>query len=168
MTIQQAIHFTLGAEGKFVIDDGGPTMYGVTQAVYDDYRRDEGVLPQSVRLIEMDEVEDIMRREYWTPAHCDDLGNKMGVAHFDWSYNAGAGRAIKTLQEALNVTADGIYGPHTKAAAQAAADSLVAPYLERRKAFYRDLASGNPAKYGEYLDGWLNRVDNLEKYLASL
>ncbi len=117
---------------------------------------------------EMEEVEDIMRSRYWNPAHCDDLGDKMGVAHFDLAYNAGVGRAIRTLQEALNVTADGIYGPHTKAAAQAAADSLVAPYLEQRKAFYRDLASGNPAKYGEYLDGWLNRVDNLEKYLASL
>ena len=171
MSIQEAIHFTLGAEGKFVIDDGGPTMYGVTQAVYDDYRRNEGLSLQSVRLIEMDEVEDIMRREYWTPAHCDDLGNKMGVAHFDWSYNHGDEGGFETLQIALGFTGDAVdgkYGPHTKAAAQAAGDSVLGAYLDARRQWYRDAAKRNPAKYGEYLDGWLNRVDNLEKYLASL
>ncbi len=166
MSIQDAIRFTLGAEGKFVIDDGGPTMYGVTQAVYDDFRRGEGLSLQSVRLIDMDEVYVIMGNRYWVPAHCGDLGPKMGVAHFDWAYNHGVEGSIKTLQEALNVQADGIYGPHTKEAAQTASDSILDRYLALRKDFYNHLAQDNPGEYARYLDGWLNRVDNLEKYLA--
>lgn len=168
MSIQDAIRFTLGAEGGFVIDDGGPTMYGVTQDVYDDFRRQDGLLLQSVQLIEMDEVYVIMGNEYWVPAHCGDLGQKMGVAHFDWAYNHGIEGAIKTLQEALNVEADGIYGPHTKAAAQEAGDGVLGAYLEARRIWYRNAAQEHPEKYEKYLDGWLNRVDNLASYLVNL
>ena len=168
MSIQDAIRFTLGAEGKFTVDDGGPTMYGVTQAVYDDFRRGESLALQSVKLIDMDEVYVIMGNQYWVTAHCGDLPDKLAVAHFDTAYNAGVERAIKILQEALNVTVDGAYGPHTKEAASSAGDNVQDRYLDCRAAFYHALAQDNPEKYAKYLDGWLNRVDNLRNYLKGL
>ena len=168
MSLVSAIAFTAPAEGGFTIDQGGPTMYGITQTTYDAYRKQVGAHTQPVQVIGLDEVYDIRKDEFWTPAHCGDLTEKMGVAHFDWSFNHSPAGAIKTLQEVAGCVADGVYGTHTKAAFQAAGDALLQPYLDARRAWYRHAAETNPDKYASSLHGWLNRVDNLENYLKGL
>jgi lysozyme family protein len=168
MTLATAMKFTLGAEGGFTHDNGGDTMNGVTQGVYDAYRRMNNEHLQTVRVILPEEVADIMESGYWTPAHCGDLTEKMGVAHFDWSYNHGQVGAIRMLQGVVGVMVDGQYGGVTKRAAQAMGDDAVAPYLKARRDWYNDIAAVHPETYGRYLKGWLNRVDNLEEYLKGL
>jgi len=168
MSLDSAIRFTAPAEGGFTIDQGGPTMYGVTQSTYDAYRKRIGDHLQPVQLIGKDEVYDIRKDEYWTPAHCGDLTEKMGVVHFDWAFNHGPIGAIKTLQEVAGCVADGIYGPSTKASAHAAGDAILQPYLDARREWYRNAAKTNPSKFASSLRGWLNRVDNLENYLKGL
>ena len=160
-----AIQFTLGAEGKFTIDNGGPTMYGVTQSVYDAYRNAHGLYHTTVAAISMSEVLDIMQTRYWEPAHCDVMTPQLAIAHFDWSYNHGDEGALKTLQAVLGVGVDGIWGHDTQSAAQDAGDAIVPRYLDARRAWYRDDAARDPAVTKD-LDGWLNRVDNLQAYLA--
>lgn len=166
MSLQQAMTFTLRAEGAYTQIDGG-TMCGVTQAVYDDYRDSLGLPEQSVALISMDEVQNIMRTLYWTPASCDKLPDKLGIAHFDWAYNHGVHGANVTLQETLgfkNTALDGVVGPITLHAVLAVEPSiLLQKYLDARRAWYR--ADTAQAKY---LTGWLNRVDALQTYLASI
>ena len=139
-------------------------MYGVTQAVYDDYRDSVGLPEQSVALISMDEVLNIMRSMYWTPASCDKMPTKLGIAHFDWSYNHGIHGAIISLQGVLGVAQDGIIGPETLHAVMGAEQiTLLQRYLDARRAWYRaDKAQA------EDLDGWLNRVDMLQAYLAGV
>ena len=168
MSLSQAIQFTLVSEGGYTVDDGGDTMYGVTQSTYDQYRNEHGLPKQWVKKITLDEVENIMQFEYWTPAGCGLLNTKLGIAHFDWAYNHGVHGAVMDLQSVLGITADGIIGPETTNAFKNANDSIVAPYLQRRVDTYKELATVNPAKYGEYLDGWLNRVDRLRAYLGPL
>ena len=166
MSLQQATTFTLRAEGRYTPIDGG-TMYGVTQAVYDDYRDSVGLPEQSVALITMDEVLNIMRTRYWTPAACDKMPTKIGIAHFDWVYNHGVHGANVVLQETLGFAkdaVDGVIGPITLGAiVSAEQSSLLQKYLDARRAWYRaDTAQA------ENLDGWLNRVDALQNYLAGI
>ncbi|TIX97406.1 MAG: N-acetylmuramidase, partial [Mesorhizobium sp.] len=46
-------------------DPGGPTNKGVTQRVYDAYRKGKGLPMRSVKHITMDEVYEIYDRQYW-------------------------------------------------------------------------------------------------------
>ncbi len=171
--LPQAIHFTLDAEGGFTHDNGGDTMHGVTQHIYDLFREKKKGLPlQSVRLITDDEVLEIMEDMFWTPAHCKELPDQLAIAHFDWAYNHGPEGATRTLQSALGFTAqavDGVFGPRTLQAVNVSkVPEIVSNYLNVRRAWYRTAAQKNPAKYQSDLNGWLNRVNALEKYLKSL
>lgn len=167
MSISQAMLFTLRAEGGYSPDANG-TMFGITQAVYDDYRDSVGLPEQSVALIRMSEVQAIMLQQYWGPARCNALPNKLGVAHFDTAYNEGVSEAIKTLQHALGIAADGVFGPDTQHAVNAAEQiNLLANYLNVRRETYREIVASHPEK-AEFLQGWLNRVDALEKYVGGL
>jgi len=166
--LELAVAFTLKAEGKFVIDDGGPTMYGVTQHVYDSYRTGKGLPTRTVADIEMPEVLDIMESRYWEPASCDKLSTGLSIAMFDWAYNHGAQGAIETLQGCLGLIQDGDFGPKTLAAVNNADDILLSEFLDARREWYNNAANEHPDKYAQYLHGWLNRVDNLEAYIKTV
>ncbi|CAB4132092.1 Protein of unknown function DUF847 [uncultured Caudovirales phage] len=158
--------FTLKAEGGLTRDNGGLTMNGVTQAVYDTYRKLHSLPAQTVAKISPAEVDDIMHAEYWNPAHCDSLPTKVAVAMFDWAYNHGVGGAVMTLQRALGLSTDGVFGTNTATAVHAAdANLLLSKFLDARRAWYRQAVDANPSKYQPYLAGWLNRVNNLQDYL---
>ena len=171
MTIQTALAFTLPQEGGYVDnpdDHGGPTNHGITQAVYDRYLNANGELNQSVQLISDAEIQDIYSSTYWTPAHCDELSEKVGVCHFDWAVNHGVTGAIRTLQSVVGVAEDGLFGPHTLAAVQAMDESeLITAYLNARLAWYEDFAQRDPSQ-AQFLDGWVNRVHDLTSYLGTL
>ena len=84
---------------------------------------------------------------------------------FDFGVNAGAGTAVKTLQQALNalggtLTADGGWGPVTLAAANSADPAaLVQAFIRARVAHYEAIAAANPAD-AAYLKGWLKRAQS--------
>ena len=167
MSLSQAIYFTLQAEKGYSRDDGG-TMYGVTQAVYDTYRESVGLPYQDVAAIRMSEVQAIMLHTYWLPGGCDKMPARLGIAHFDTAYNEGVEEAIKILQHALGITADGIFGPETMHGVAAAEQiNLLASYLNARRNSYHEIVAANPSKE-KFLQGWLNRVYALEKYLRSI
>ena len=99
-------------------------MRGVTQKVYDAWREAKGKPHQDVRLIGDGELKDLYRERYWGPGHCGDLPVRLGVVHFDWCVNHGVSGALMTLQQALGVAADGVWGPKTAAAAIASAATV--------------------------------------------
>ena len=71
---EAALPFVLRWEGGFVdhpTDPGGRTNSGVTQDVYDDWRRRHGLLRADVREIEETEVHAIYESGYWMPPRCD-------------------------------------------------------------------------------------------------
>ena len=174
--LQLSMQFTLKEEGKFTIDTGGPTMYGVTQAVYDAYRHSKDLPLQTVAAISDAEVADIMASEYWNPTRCDQMPVRLAVCAFDWSYNHGVHGAIQTLQICLGVTADGQFGAQTLAAMNNtlaletpnAPHGLVFRFLDARREWYHNAVIKDEVKYEPYLDGWLNRVDALEAYVKTL
>lgn len=91
-------------------DPGGATNRGVTQAVYDGYRRRKGKRQQSVRYIEDAEVYDIYRTQYWDKVSGDDLPSGLDYAVYDFAVNSGPRRAVQFLQRIIGVEDDGVMG----------------------------------------------------------
>lgn len=74
-------------------DPGGATMKGVTQSVYNVYRKAHDKPIQSVRNITAGELEDIYSAEYWVPAGCNALPAGLDMMVFDTAVNSGVGEA---------------------------------------------------------------------------
>lgn len=84
---------------------------------------------------------------------------------FDLAVNGGIGTSARILQRALNtlqsgtVNADGLWGPGTIAAANAADPAaLIDAFRQQRIAHYQSIADKNPAKK-RYLDNWTARAN---------
>jgi lysozyme family protein len=107
----------LGHEGAYSNDPddpGGETMWGVTVAVarasgYNGPMRD---MPQSTAMA-------IYSTQYWK-GWMNSLDYALAFQVFDASVNSGPVQAIKWLQRSLGIKDDGLAGPQTLAAAQAA------------------------------------------------
>jgi len=143
-------------------DTGGPTAYGITQAVYDAWRQAQGLSTQPVSFIGDHEVDTIYFTQYWQPAHCDDLPRPLDCFHFDTAVNMGVESAARLLQTALGtVVIDGVIGPETLAAVAAANPwVLLARYAGVRCMRYGVIAAVRPNQCG-FLRGWLRRVGTL-------
>jgi len=140
---RRALRFVLKREGGYVnhpSDPGGHTNMGVTLATYTSWRRSRGEPDPTVddlKALTHDEVFDLYRAMYWDAVKGDSLPEPVAHLLFDMAVNAGPGRAIKLLQEALGVTSDGIIGPQTMAAVEGAdVDELVQEYSVRRLLYY--------------------------------
>jgi len=107
------------SEGGYVNlpeDPGGATNHGVTQRVYNAWRRRKGLPQRSVRMIEPAEVSAIFKAQYWDKVHGDELPAGLDYTVFDFAVNSGVARASKYLQRRLHVAQDGVIGQVTLAA----------------------------------------------------
>lgn len=155
----RALQKTLVLEGGFVDDPrdpGGATNRGITQAVYDTYRRSVGAGRKSVATIAADEVTAIYKARYWALINGDALPVGVGYVVFDGAVNSGPAQSAKWLQRALGLNkADGLIGPETLAAVAAVDDHdlLIARILQIRERFLRALKTWK--RFGR---GWRNRL----------
>ena len=86
----QALKQVLKYEGGYVDhpkDPGGPTNKGVTQAVYDSWRKSQNFSTQSVRAIADSEVAAIYKNLYWDRVSGDNLPDGVDFAVFDYAVN---------------------------------------------------------------------------------
>lgn len=164
MGFSRSLPFVLRWEGGFVnnpADPGGATNKGVTQAVYDAWRKRRALPERPVREIDDDEVATIYEGDYWMPPRCDVLGRGLDLVQFDTAVNMGVGRAVRMLQATLACGVDGDFGGETlRAVEQCDLGGAVAGYCDRREAYYRGLVAKKPA-LGIFLKGWLNRLNAL-------
>lgn len=170
-TFEPSLALTLAHEGGFVNhpkDPGGATNKGVTQKVYDAYRRNKGLELRSVRHITAAEVKDIYRKQYWDEANCGRLPAGLDYAVFDYGVNSGPSRAIKDLQRTINsvgnrmgvtlqVNVDGSNGQATQAACAQLANidevAFIEAYCGRRMDFVRSLKT-----FSTFGKGWTRRI----------
>lgn len=150
------LNIILASEGGFADlahDPGGATNHGVTLATW------SGWVGHPVTIADMEaltvaDVTPLYQADFWNASHCSDLPNGVDLMVFDTAVNAGVGRGVRTLQQALGVTADGAFGPATLAAVQAADPSaLIDKIAAVRTAFYESLPT-----FVHFGKGWLNRV----------
>ncbi|GEC95390.1 MAG: hypothetical protein RLZZ220_453 [Pseudomonadota bacterium] len=161
---EASLPFVLRWEGGFVDhpnDPGGRTNKGVTQKVYDAWRKRQGLPVRDVKRLDDTELHRIYESGYWIPPHCDRLARQLDLVHFDTAVNMGPGRAVRFLQKAAGCGVDGDFGSQTEKAVQACRPGdLIASYCATREAYYRELVRRN-ASLGVFLKGWLNRLNAL-------
>jgi len=135
-------------------DPGGATMKGVTQRVYDGWRRRQGKALRSVRQIDDDEIKAIYRAQYWDTICADALPSGVDYCTFDAAVNSGPSQAAKWLQRTVGVPDDGGVGPLTIGACKTQDPAtIIDGSCDRRMAMLRKLPT-----FRTFGAGWTKRV----------
>jgi len=164
----EALELVLKFEGGYTNnpnDSGGPTNYGITQSVFDSFRKERGQLPYSVKKITKLEVSAIYFQLYWLKGKCDKMEPEVAIFHFDTCVNLGVRQANKLLQRCIGAKDDGLIGDITlQQMKQYQEDEIIIKYIKLRKEFYEKIVLKN-SKLNVFLNGWMNRVNELVYYL---
>lgn len=155
--------FVLKEEGGYSNDkhdSGGMTMHGIIQREYDKFRKSKGLPTQWVKNISIDEQNEIYWTEYWLP-HCPLLPAGLDLSFFNIAVNAGPGRAVHLLQQALGIGADGNWGPQTNAAVVGikpeAVSGMIKSFGTDEQNWYRGLS-----KFQYFGKDWIGRAQRCE------
>jgi lysozyme family protein len=155
MNFDTAFALLLGHEGDFsdhAADPGGKTRWGITEAV----ARQAGYTGD-MRALPVDLAKRIYLDSYWRPVRADDLPPGVRYIVFDGAVNSGPAQSALWLQRALGVTADGVIGPRTLAAAYAKdAQQLKTAILAQRLRFMTSLTN-----WPAFSRGWARRIADL-------
>lgn len=156
-TFKQALALVLAHEGGYVNhpkDPGGATNKGVTQRVYNAWRKLSGLPAQSVANITPGEAAAIYKQQYWNPIQGDKLPTGVDYAVFDFAVNSGVDRASRYLQAAIGADVDGHIGALTMVDLRDDdPEKVIVRLCANRMAFLRSL--GTFATFGR---GWTRRV----------
>lgn len=121
-------------------DPGGETKWGISKRAYPDI---------DIKSLTKEEALIIYEKDYWLKIGADKMEKRMAIACFDSAVNCGVGRTRSWLAELENK-------PDVKDKARW--------MIQRRTQYYLDLVKKRPA-LNKYIKGWLNRVNDLSKYI---
>lgn len=147
-TFETIVEFILRIEGEYaedIFDRGGETKWGISKRAFPDL---------DVRHLTREQAKEIYRVEYWGRCQCEKLPAPLAMVLMDGAVNQGPERAIRMLQQALAVRADGIIGPETvEAAGRADLRAAVLELIARRA--YRYALHPEVTRFGL---GWYRRL----------
>jgi len=165
------IEEVLKHEGGFVNraeDRGGPTNFGITKAVYEDWIG-RPVSIDEIRTMDRNEAKEIYENRYLVGPRISELSDPLQTHILDIAVNSGPKTAIKMLQRVLNmagfgpVDVDGVLGPKTRQVAENAqiemGGYLQNAIVEERIKFYNSIVERDP-KQAVFIRGWLNRANS--------
>ena len=184
--------FTLaweGGESDDAADRGGFTKFGVstafltdiasTQAGRDTLDRMGIILPvtrNTIRNLTESQAASLFRWQMWDALKLDLIPLRPAVVIYDAAVNSGPRQSVKFAQRGYNacvaygqpLDVDGIMGPATcKAMQQADTDKILMAMIDQRETFYQKLVDKDESQE-VFLHGWLNRVDDLRRYVRGL
>lgn len=170
-SVKPALDHLLKWEGRYANDPddaGGETYVGITRKNFPawsgwaflDAAKEKGLplngdgLFESLRAA----VLSFYVAYFWAPARCGELAHQ-GLAdlYFSCAVNMGQRQAVKLLQRAVGAQDDGLIGPKTVAAANAAGAAALPALCKHVEAFYLDQVERRPTDR-KFLRGWLNRL----------
>ena len=168
ITFDEAFRRLIGHEGGYSTDRRDPgnwtggkvgvgtlkgTKFGLAANTYPNL---------DIKNLTLEQAKEIYKKDWWDKLGGHGLHSAITFQLWDFAINAGRSRAIKELQQAVGVTADGVIGPKTIEAvnAQDLNDVLLSLTAERLK-FYTSLDS-----FKTYGKGWTNRVAENLKFAA--
>jgi lysozyme family protein len=124
------------------VDPGGETRWGISKKSYPDI---------DIKSLTKEEALIIYEKDYWLKIGADKMEKKLAIVCFDSAVNCGVGRTRSWLAE-LNEKKD------------LAEERKSRWMIQRRTQYYLDLVKKRPA-LNKYIKGWLNRVNDLSKYV---
>lgn len=170
-------------------DSGGLTKFGVdlammqdiasTQAGRDTLDRMGIILPvnrNTIKNLTETQAASIYRWQAWEALKLDQIPLRPAVVLYDAAVNSGPKQSVKFAQRGYNacvaygqpLDTDGIMGPATrKAMQQADTDKILMAMLDQREKFFNDLVRAKPSQE-VFLNGWLNRVTDLRRFVRGL
>ena len=161
-TFERVFRIVVGEEGGFTNSEADPgnwtggrfgvgrcagTKYGISAAAY------PGV---DIERLDLAGAQAIYQRDYWDRVQAGELPPPLALLVFDAAVNNGVGRAVRWLQVAVGVGADGVVGPATLAAVAAHAGGgagLLAEFQAQRLAFMAGLPT-----WRTFGLGWARRL----------
>jgi lysozyme family protein len=165
MRFEDCLARILKHEGGYVndpLDSGGRTNLGVTQRVWEEFVG-HPVTEADMKALTPQKVGSMYKLKYWNPSYCEVLPKGLDYVVFDFAVNAGTGRSVKTLQQAIGCVADGVIGPKTMAAINDAnPKDLITKFSDARADFYQGIVARKPDQ-ARFIKGWLNRVEESRK-----
>ncbi len=171
MTVEKLINDIIAKEGGYVdhpLDRGGPTNFGITQSVLEQYMGHK-ITEEEVRNLDVNTAKEIYKIYYYMAPHIDRLPDLIQPVIFDMAVNHGPKRAIKLLQNLINrthiayVDVDGENGIETQEAAREVYDymgeNFINALVDERINFYHIIISNNQSQ-SAFLNGWLKRAES--------
>lgn len=152
MDFERAFDLLITHEGGFSNhpdDPGGATMYGVTEVV----ARAEGYTGP-MRDLSLDFAKQVYRKRFWDACRCDQMPDVIRYPLFDAAVNSGPSQAIKWLQVAVGVKADGVIGPIT----QQTVNVLPAQVTRQKMIGNRLRFMTNLSNWPSFSKGWARRI----------
>ena len=178
-----------GGESDHPDDGGGLTKYGVslkflgglsgTQSNRDVLERMGIRLPitrQVIYDLTRDQAASLFRWQFWDKLRLSLIPLRPAVVLYDAAVNSGPAQSVKLAQRGYNrcvaygqpLVVDGIMGPATRAAMNMAdTDKCLSAMLDAREKFIQTIVANNPSQQ-VFLRGWINRVDDLRRYVRGL
>jgi lysozyme family protein len=154
---RDCLELVLKHEGGFVNhekDPGGMTNLGVTKKVWEEWIGHPAT-EKDMRELTPAIVAPMYEMRYWRTSYCEKLPRGLDLLVFSMAVNAGAGRSVKLLQDAIGVVADGVIGPNTMAKInEANVETLIDKFSEARTAYYKGLKL-----FPVFGRGWVARTD---------
>lgn len=158
MDFDTAFDRLMGYEGGYAnnpADPGGETNWGITLAT----AREAGYAG-SMRALTREQAKAIYHAEYWDRAQCDAYPGAIAFQVFDAAVNHGVPQAIRFLQRALDVTADGVVGPVTLEALRSAClPDVLERFNAERLEFYTSLPT-----WPTFGANWQHRLASNRQY----
>lgn len=126
------------------VDPGGETKWGISKRAYPDI---------DIKSLTKEEALLIYEKDYWNKIVKEGMSKQMAIACFDSAVNCGVGRTRSWLDELAKAKEKN----HL-------VNNEARWMIQRRTQYYLDLVKKRPA-LNKYIKGWLNRVNDLSKYV---
>lgn len=133
--------------GKIGVGQLRGTKFGISAMTYPNL---------DIKNLTLAHAKEIYLRDFWQHCRCDELPVEVRFDVFDMAVNSSPKAAIKNIQLAANVRADGFFGPKTKAAVEC----MDPNYLDKRMGGHRLLYIANIKSFPTFGRGWVVRIAN--------
>lgn len=148
MNFDKAFDIVVGVEkglSNNKYDPGGMTKFGISKKTYPDV---------DIENLTIEQAKDIYKRDFWDAMKIDGYPYILRLMMFDTAVNGGQKEAVKLLQQAVGVYADGIIGPTTLNALDIKdPNQVLGDYGFYRYDFYKSLDT-----FSHFGEGWVHRI----------
>lgn len=97
---------------------------------------------------------------YWKPLYSEIIPQDVANKLFDMGVLFGIGTAVKAMQVALDLEADGVFGPNTLARLNAANDNLTLQAFKSELHEHADSVAAHNPEEVRFLPDWNRRIDS--------